>query len=153
MALLREGFDLEVWVEPGAAVARTSAFIVASVIDLFPSDGATVAVLDTSVNHMPEYFEYQEFPVVEGSAPGRAHRYVLAGATCLAGDIFGEHAFDAPLSVGSQVVFPNMGSYTMVKWSWFNGVNIPTVYARTADGRYLLKSHCDYAEFATRCGG
>jgi carboxynorspermidine decarboxylase len=153
VAALRDGFGLEVWVEPGAAVARPSAFIVASVIDLFESDGAEVAVLDTSVNHLPEYFEYQEFPVVEGSAPGRPHRYVLAGATCLAGDFFGEHAFDAPLEVGSQVVLPNMGSYTMVKWTWFNGVNIPTVYALTPDGRYVEKSHCDYAEFRTRCGG
>lgn len=153
VALLRDGFGLEVYVEPGAAVARSSAFIVASVIDLFDSDGVEVAVLDTSVNHMSEYFEYQEFPVVEGSAPGRAQRYVLAGSTCLAGDVFGEHAFDDPLEVGSQVVFPNMGSYTMVKWTWFNGVNIPTVYARTVDGRYVEKSHCDYAEFATRCGG
>jgi carboxynorspermidine decarboxylase len=153
VGLLRGQFGVEVLVEPGAALARPSASIVAAVVDLFPSDGATVAVLDTTVNHMPEYFEYQEAPEVAGSTPGGAHRYLLAGCTCLAGDVLGEHAFEAPLAVGSQVVFPNLGAYTMVKWSWFNGVNIPTVYARTPDGRYVLESHCEFAEFATRCGG
>ncbi len=34
-------------------------------IDLFRSGGTTTAVLDTTVNHLPEVFEYQFEPDVE----------------------------------------------------------------------------------------
>lgn len=151
--LLHVGRSLEVFVEPGAALARPSASIVSAVVDLFESDGATVAVLDTTVNHMAEYFEYQESPEVAGAAPGGAHRYQLVGSSCLAGDVFGEYGFDEPLTLGAQVTFPNLGAYTMVKWTWFNGINIPTVYARTPAGDYVEKEHCEFAQFAARCGG
>ncbi|MBI4676435.1 MAG: hypothetical protein HY748_02510 [Elusimicrobia bacterium] len=151
--LIRRRCGAEVFVEPGAAVARGAGRLVASVIDLFDSDGATVAVLDTTVNHWPEVFEYQEPPAVAGQVVGGRHRYLLAGCSCLAGDLFGEHAFDEPLAVGSQVVFEDAGAYTMPKWHWFNGIGLPSVYARTPEGRLILKKSYGYEEFETRCGG
>jgi len=152
VSLLR-GYDLEVFVEPGASLVRDGGYLVASVIDLFDSDGKAVAVLDTSVNHMPEVFEYQESPRVAGQSPDGPHRYLLAGCTCLAGDLFGEYAFPRPLEVGSQVVFLDMGAYTMVKWHWFNGVNIPAICARTESGEVVVKTRCAYENFSARCGG
>ncbi|MBI5881886.1 MAG: hypothetical protein HZB91_02130 [Elusimicrobia bacterium] len=151
--LLRETCGVEVFIEPGAAFARGSGRIVASVIDLFESDGASVAVLDTTVNHMPEVFEYQEPPDVAGTAADGMHKYLLAGCSCLAGDVFGEHAFNEPLTVGSQVVFYDAGAYTMPKWHWFNGISLPSVYALTPEGGVVLKKSYEYREFETHCGG
>jgi carboxynorspermidine decarboxylase len=152
VSLLRGRYGLEVFVEPGAAVARGAACLVASVIDLFDSGGKAVAVLDTTVNHVPEAFEYQWSPPVAGASPGGAHRYVLAGCTCLAGDLFGEYAFDAPLELGSRVVFPQAGAYTTVKWHWFNGVRLPSLYARDAAGRTVLKKRFTYDDFLLLSG-
>ena len=153
VSLLRDTHGLRVFAEPGAAVVRDAAWIVSSVIDLFDSDGKTVAVLDTTVNHIPEAFEYQWRPPVVGDAPGAPHEYLLAGCTCLSGDLFGEYAFDEPLAVGSRVVFAEMGSYTAVKWHCFNGVNVPSVYALTADGQCVLKKRFSYEHYLARCGG
>jgi len=151
--LLRDKYAVEVFIEPGASLVRAAGCIVASVIDLFDSDGKTLAVLDTTVNHMPEVFEYQFRPPVIGHVEGGRHRYVLAGCTCLAGDVFGEYAFGAPLEIGTRIVFADAGAYTMVKWHWFNGVRLPAVYALTESGELLLKKRFTYEDFLVRCGG
>ena len=99
---------------------RAAGYFVASVLDLFQSGGATVAVLDTTVNHMPEVFEYGFQPDVVGHDDDAPHEYLLAGCTCLAGDLFGTYRFPEPLGVGDKVVFSNAGSYTLVKAHTFN---------------------------------
>jgi len=141
------------YIEPGASVVRRAGAIVASVVDLFDSHGKTIAVLDTSVNHMPEVFEYQFEPDVAGETDTGAHRYRFAGSTCLAGDLLGEHAFDVPLMVGSRVVFPDTGAYSMVKAHMFNGVNLPTLYALDAGGQAALVHRFGYDDFVSHCGG
>jgi carboxynorspermidine decarboxylase len=150
--LLRSKHNLEIFIEPGAAVASKAGYLVSSVLDLFQSDGKRIAILDTTVNHMPEVFEYQFEPDVIGHRDGGRFQYILAGRTCLAGDLFGEYAFDEPLRVGSQVVFANMGAYTLVKAHMFNGVNLPTIYALTESGELVLKQRFTYEDFASRCG-
>ena len=55
----------DIYIEPGAALVRDGGAFVASVVDLIDTDGRTVAVLDTSVNHMPEVFEYSDLPGIE----------------------------------------------------------------------------------------
>ncbi len=136
-SLIREGYGAEVIIEPGAAFVRDSSYVVASVLDLFDSDGKRVAVLDTAVNHMPEVFEYQYRHEVLGHDDAGPHEYVLAGMSCLAGDIFGEYRFDEPLQVGSRVVFTNAGAYTIVKASTFNGIPLPAVYELSDDGGFV----------------
>ncbi|MBL7132922.1 MAG: hypothetical protein ISS78_02385 [Phycisphaerae bacterium] len=150
--LLRSKYAVEVFVEPGAGVVREAGSIVATVIDMFDSGGKTIAVLDTTVNHMPEIFEYQFRPKVEGEVEGGPHNYVLAGCSCLAGDVFGDFAFAEPLEVGRRVVFVDAGAYTMVKWHWFNGINLPAIYALTESGDLVLKKRSAYEDFAARCG-
>ena len=151
--ILWRKYGLEVFLEPGSGLVRDAAVIVSTVIDMFESDGKTIAVLDTSVNHMPEVFEYQFQPNVLGQTENGPHRYILAGCTCLAGDLFGEYAFSEPLETGSRVVFTDMGAYTMVKWHWFNGVNLPTIYSRTDDGEFVPRKRFAYKDFAVMCGG
>ena len=136
-SLIRDRRGAEVIIEPGAAFVRDSGYIVASVLDLFTSDGKEVAVLDTTVNHMPEVFEYQYRPDVLGHNDAGAHQYVLAGMSCLAGDIFGDYRFDAPLDIGSRIIFSNAGAYTIVKANTFNGIPLPTVYELRDDGSFV----------------
>ena len=136
-SLIRDRHGAEVIIEPGAAFVRDSGYIVATVLDPFNSDGKEVAVLDTTVNHMPEVFEYQYRPDVVGHSDTGAHEYVLAGMSCLAGDVFGEYRFEEPLRVGSRVVFSNAGAYTIVKANTFNGIPLPTVYELHDDGTFV----------------
>ena len=135
--LIRDRHGTEVIIEPGAAFVRDSGYIVASVLDLFTSDGREVAILDTTVNHMPEVFEYQYRPDVAGHTDTGEYEYLLAGMTCLAGDVFGDYRFDEPLQVGSRVMFTNAGAYTIVKASTFNGIPLPTVYELCDDGSFV----------------
>jgi carboxynorspermidine decarboxylase len=143
---------VDVYFEPGAALVRDAGYIVSSVIDLFTSGGREIAVLDTTVNHMPEVFEYQFEPEVLDHDDDADHEYLLAGCTCLAGDIFGLYGFAEPLQLGSRVVFPEAGAYTTVKAHLFNGVNLPAVYALTESGELILKRQSTYDEFRARCG-
>jgi len=147
--LLQDKYELDVMIEPGSGLIRDTCFLVSQVIDQFVSDGKHVAVLDTTVNHMPEVFEYQFSPDVIGDTHNGPHHYVLAGATCLAGDIFGEYTFTNPLEIGSKVTFSGVGAYTMVKSHMFNGVNLPTVYALTSAGELTLIKQYIYEDF--RC--
>ena len=149
---LRSKYGVEVFFEPGAALVRAAGFIVATVIDLFVSGGRKIAVLDTTVNHMPEVFEYQFEPEVLGHDDESDHEYLLAGSTCLAGDVFGLYGFDESLGVGSRVVFPEAGAYTTVKSHMFNGVNLPSVYALTDSGDLVLKRRYTYEDYLARCG-
>ncbi len=149
---LRSDFGLQVFIEPGSGLIRAAGYFVATVLDLFESGGVAVAVLDTSVNHMAEVFEYGLPPDVVGHDDGAAHEYLLAGCTCLAGDLFGAYRFPEPLALGDRVVFSNAGSYTLTKASMFNGVALPSVYALTAGGDLVLQSSPAYADFAARWG-
>jgi carboxynorspermidine decarboxylase len=152
VARLREAGVAEVCIEPGASTVRRAVSLVSEVIDLFRSGGRTVAVLDTSINHLPEAFEYQFEPDVEGHTDEGRHEYILAGSTCLAGDVFGEYAFEAPLRLGDRVVLPNLGAYALVKMHMFNGVNLPTLYSLTPDGALILRRRFDYDDFLARSG-
>ena len=162
---LRSEYGVDVFIEPGSGLIRAAGYFVATVLDLFRSGSAQVAVLDTTVSHMPEVFEYGFQPDVVGASPSEpadgpglatdgetAHEYLLAGCTCLAGDLFGTYRFPEPLRVGDRVVFANSGSYTLTKVSMFNGVALPSVYALTVDGVLMLQSSPSYEEFAARWG-
>jgi carboxynorspermidine decarboxylase len=152
VSIFREQFGLEVFIEPGAATVRRSGTIEATVHDLFESDGIQVAVLDTSVNHMPEILEFQFEPDVLGYIDGGLHTYILAGCTCLAGDVFGEYSFDRELKISSRVTFLNSGAYTMSKAHRFNGVELPTIYHRHRDGTLETVSTDRFEEFARSAG-
>jgi hypothetical protein len=116
-------------------------------------DGTTVAILDTSVNHMPEVFEYQFEPDAIGDCEGGKFDYLLAGSTCLAGDTFGRYGFDQRLDIGSRVVFTDVGAYTLVKASAFNGLRLPTVYALTHNNDLVIVREHAYDDYARECGG
>lgn len=153
VAVVKRHKGLDVFIEPGATMVREAGFIVSSVIDIFANDGQTIAILDTTVNHMPEVYEYQFEPAVLGHSDDGEFEYTLAGSSCLAGDIFGRYAFDRPLKIGSRIVFANAGAYTLVKAHMFNGINLPSIYARTPAAQFVLKRRFTYDDFTSRFGG
>ncbi|MGO9462795.1 MAG: hypothetical protein ACLQIB_13925 [Isosphaeraceae bacterium] len=152
IALLRSRYGLIVFIEPGAALVRKAGYLVASVIDMFRAGGKSIAVLDTTVNHVPEVFEYQFEPDILGHDDDGEFEYHLAGSSCLAGDLFGEYAFRRRLRVGSRVVLTNVGAYAMVKAHMFNGINLPAVYSVTPAGELLLRRRFTFEDFLSRFG-
>jgi carboxynorspermidine decarboxylase len=143
---LKHDFDLEVFIEPGNAVVGKAGYLLATVIDCFNSDGKAIAILDTSVNHHPQVFEYQRQPELSEQDPNGLYPVILAGSTCLAGDLFGEYRFDQPLSVGDRVVFKQVGAYSIVKANRFNGYNLPDVYMVNGEQIRRIKRHT-YLDF------
>lgn len=121
---------VEVYLEPGEAIAINTGILVASVLDLVRSSGIDIAILDTSATaHMPDVLEMPYRPVIVGAGrPGEhAHTYRLGGLTCLAGDVIGDYSFAHPLAIGDKLVFADMAHYTMVKNTTFNGVRLPSI--------------------------
>jgi carboxynorspermidine decarboxylase len=153
VADLRARGPLEVFCEPGKALVGNAGYLVASVIDRFERDGKTVAVLDTSVNHQPAVFEYPVRPPLLNEAVQGTCSAVLAGGTCLSGDVFGEYRFDRPPEVGERMVFAQAGAYTLPKAHRFNGHNLPDIYSLDAGGNPSLRRHFSYAEYRQQWRG
>ena len=129
---LKSKYGLEVFIEPGSAFVREAGFLVSTVLDLIETDGKEIAILDTSVNHVPEAFEYQWRPEVLRDVEDGEFSYVLAGSTCLAGDVFGEYSFTQPLEINSKVIITGVGAYNLVKAHTFNGLTLPSIYSLKA---------------------
>jgi len=121
---------VEVYLEPGEAIAINTGILVSSVLDLVDSSGVQIAILDTSATaHMPDVLEMPYRPVITGAGrPGEhPHSYRLGGLTCLAGDVIGDYSFPRRLAIGDKLVFADMAHYTMVKNTTFNGVRLPSI--------------------------
>lgn len=125
----RAKWNTHVYLEPGEAIALGTGVLVASVLDLIHNE-VDIAILDTSATaHMPDVLEMPYRPQIVGAAlpEEKKHTVRLGGLTCLAGDVIGDYGFDAPLQIGDKLVFMDMGHYTMVKNSTFNGVRLPSI--------------------------
>jgi carboxynorspermidine decarboxylase len=147
---LRSTHGLEVYFEPGRAIVENAGYLVASVVDMFTSGTRTIAVLDTTVNHLPEVFEYQFKPGILRESPQGRYTYRLAGASCLSGDLFGDYSFDEPLEINSRVVFTQVGAYMLVKANMFNGINLPDVYLLDQNGTLELLKRYTYSHYRDR---
>ena len=147
VALARRDLADEVFVEPGAGLVRTAGHLVAKVIDMFERDGAQIAILDTSVNHLPEVLEFGYKPEVQGSITRGGYEYLLAGSSCLAGDEFGRYRFNAPLNIGHTITFTEAGAYVQAKSHRFNGINLPSVWVASVDGALTEVQSLDYKHY------
>ena len=148
----RERYNVTVYLEPGEAVALQAGFLVTSVLDIV-KNGIEIALLDASAAcHMPDVIEMPYRPPLWRSGrPGeKAHTYRLGGATCLAGDIIGDYSFDKPLRVGDRLIFEDMAIYSMVKTNTFNGMRLPSIALRRADGRIEIIRQFGYRDFKER---
>jgi len=134
-------FGVDVYLEPGKAVVGNAGYLLTTVLDRFVSDGKEVLILDTSVNHHPEVFEYQRKPRLLEEDEAGERTAILAGSTCLAGDLFGEYRFEQIPEVGDKLVFADVGAYSLIKANRFNGYNLPDVYGLKQGQLNLLKRY------------
>lgn len=144
-------YGVQVILEPGEAVALNAGVLVASVLDVIDNDGP-IAILDISCTcHMPDVMEMPYRPSIVGGAEpgGKAHTVRLAGLSCLAGDVIGDWSFDEPLKIGDQLVFEDMAHYTMVKTTFFNGIQHPAIAIQRGDDIEVVREFC-YADYKNR---
>lgn len=145
-------YHVQVYLEPGEAIALNAGFLVASVLDIV-HNGMDIAILDASAAcHMPDVLEMPYRPRIIGSGePGeKAYTYRFAGNTCLAGDVIGDYSFNLPLHPGDKLIFCDMAIYSMVKNNTFNGVPLPDILLYHEDGTLELVKRFGYEDFAGR---
>ena len=166
---MQEKYGLEVYLEPGEAVALNGGFLVTKVLEVQgtdvcgpaavcpgsmpPEERLQIAILDTSAAcHMPDVLEMPYRPPLRQSGQPweKAYTYRLGGPTCLAGDIIGEYSFDEPLREGDRLVFEDMAIYSMVKNNTFNGMPLPAIVLRRENGKFEHVRRFGYEDFKTR---
>jgi carboxynorspermidine decarboxylase len=152
---------LEVYLEPGEAIALNAGVLVATVVDIF-NNGLDIAILDVSATtHMPDVLEMPYLPTILGAkgvtgienieeSAEKNHIYKLAGPSCLTGDVIGLYAFQEPLSFGQKIVFLNMAIYTMVKNNTFNGINLPDINIMDKNHQISVVKKFGYEDFKER---
>ena len=148
----KEKFKGKIILEPGNAIIGKAGSLQTEVIDLFERDGATIAVLDTGVHHLPEVFEYQKPPRVKESDSEGRFQILLVGCTCLAGDLFGSYHFRQPLLLGDTVTLENVGAYSLVKASRFNGHDLPGLAIREPSGTLELLKTFGFSDYLSQWG-
>lgn len=149
---IKEKYGLEVYIEPGEAVAVDAGYLVCTVLDIIKNN-MDIAIVDTSAAcHMPDVLEmpYRPFIIGSGEAGEFANTYRLGGPTCLAGDIIGDYSFEAPLNIGDKLIFTDMAMYSMVKNNTFNGMPLPSIYLLRSDGQTELLKEFSYSDFKCR---
>lgn len=148
-----EKYAVQVYLEPGEAIAIRSGVLVSEVLDIM-RNGTDIAILDTSATcHMPDTLEMPYRAHIFGSnLPGALpHTYRLGGLSCLAGDVMGDYSFAQPLQVGQRLVFDDMAHYTMVKTTTFNGVRLPALALWNSDTNDLrIVREFGYQDFRNR---
>jgi carboxynorspermidine decarboxylase len=145
--------QVQVYLEPGEAIAIRSGVLVSEVLDVNHTDRPQV-ILDTSATcHMPDTLEmpYRADISSSGTSNEKAHNYRLGGMTCLAGDVIGDYSFEQPLNVGDRLLFDDMAHYTMVKTTTFNGVPLPAIAIWNSDTQQLrIVREFGYDDFKER---
>jgi carboxynorspermidine decarboxylase len=146
-------YRVQVYIEPGEAIAYHAGVLVAEVLDVM-ENGMPIAILDTSATcHMPDTLEMPyRASILDAGEPGAAaHTYRLGGQSCLAGDVIGDYSFAKPLEVGQRLVFEDMAYYSMVKTTTFNGVRLPAIAIwNSASGAIRIVREFGYEDFKGR---
>ncbi len=148
----RKKHNVQVYLEPGEAIAFNTGILVASVLDIV-ENGMKIAILDTSAEaHMPDVLAMPYRPnIANADLPGKKkYTYRLAGNTCLAGDIIGDYSFDKELKTGDKLIFLDMAHYSMVKNTTFNGINLPSIFLFTKDRKLKVVKEFGYETYRDR---
>ncbi len=148
----REKHGLDVYLEPGEAIALNAGYLVTTVLET-GKNGINVAITDASAAcHMPDVLEMPYRPNIIGAdfPEKKPFTYRLGGNTCLAGDIIGDYSFDEPLREGTRLVFEDMAIYSMCKNNTFNGIPLPSIYLLKENGDVELLKKFGYDDFKSR---
>ena len=148
-------WNLQVYLEPGEACALNAGYLAARVLDVVQNGDVQIAILDTSAAcHMPDVLEMPYRPPLYNGMDAEHTPYVyrLGGPTCLAGDVIGDYGFSGPLQEGDLLLFGDMAIYTTCKNNTFNGMPLPAIYVRKADGQLQPLAQFGYNDFRQRLG-
>ena len=149
---IRDTYGVEVYLEPGEAIALNAGYLVTEVMDVV-ENGLSVLILDASAAcHMPDVLEMPYRPPLKdsGNAGEIAFTYRLSSCTCLAGDVIGDYSFDKQIHVGDKLYFQDMAIYSMVKNNTFNGIPLPGIAVMKEDGDCELIRTFGYGDFKGR---
>ncbi len=147
---IRAEHGVEVYLEPGEAVALDAGILVGEILDL-PTNSMPLAITDISATcHMPDVIEAPYRPALLGEADSGT-TYRLGGPSCLAGDVIGDYTWDAPLQIGQRFAFLDQAHYSMVKTNTFNGVPLPAIalWNSQTDALRIVREF-GYADFKDR---
>lgn len=149
---MKEKYDLEIFLEPGEAVALNAGVLLTKVEEIV-ENSIQIAILHTSAAcHMPDVLEMPYRPTLQDGyeAEEKEYTYRLAGPTCLAGDVIGDYSFEEPLKRGDTLTFEDMAIYTMVKNNTFNGMRLPAIVLEDKDGECRVVRQFEYEDFKMR---
>ena len=149
---MKEKYDLEIFLEPGEAVALNAGVLLTKVEEIV-ENSIQIAILDTSAAcHMPDVLEMPYRPPLQDGyeAEEKEYTYRLAGPTCLAGDVIGDYSFEEPLKRGDTLTFEDMAIYTMVKNNTFNRMRLPAIVLEDKDGECRVVRQFEYEDFKMR---
>ena len=171
---IKEKYNVQVYLEPGEAVALNTGYLVATVMEVQKEEfeleyeqesgggdegcekavcAVHTAIIDASAAcHMPDVLEMPYRPEIIGAGlPGELpFTYRFGGNTCLAGDIIGDYSFDHELTVGEKLVFCDMAHYSMVKNNTFNGIALPSIMGYSNEKGIYMVRQFGYEDFKGR---
>lgn len=141
-------YNVQIYLEPGESSITMSAKLVTSVLDI-THNGKDIAVIDSSTEaHMLDLLTYHT-PAKMAEQKNAKYEYIVAGRTCLAGDIFGTYKFTKPLKTGDKIIFEDAAGYSMVKMNWFNGVPMPSIVVKRLNGKIEVVKSFKYKDFVS----
>lgn len=149
---IRDTYQLEVYLEPGEAIALNAGYLVTEVEDIV-KNGIDILILDASAAcHMPDVLEMPYRPPLKGGFPAgeKKYTYRLSSLTCLAGDVIGDYSFEQEIHIGDRLVFEDMAIYSMVKNNTFNGIPLPGIAILKEDGTVQMVKEFGYEDFKMR---
>ena len=156
---VQDTYKVDVYLEPGEAVALNAGYLVTEVLDKV-DNGIETLILDASAAcHMPDVLEMPYTPPLYGAKIvsqdeqeknyDRKYVYRLSSYTCLAGDVIGDYSFEHEINIGDRLIFMDMAIYSMVKNNTFNGIPLPSI-SLLKDGRVELIKSFGYEDFKGR---
>ncbi|HFI0112778.1 TPA: carboxynorspermidine decarboxylase [Streptococcus suis] len=149
---MQEKYGLEVYIEPGEAIALNAGYLVTEVLDIV-ENGIETLVLDASATcHMPDVLEMPYRPPLRNGfeAGEKEFTYRLSSNTCLTGDIIGEYSFEKPVEIGDKLYFEDMAIYSFVKNNTFNGIGLPSLVLMDQTGDCRIIKEFGYEDFKGR---
>ena len=151
----REKWDVEVYLEPGEAVALNAGYLATRVLDVVQNGETSIAIMDASAAcHMPDVIEMPYKPPLYSADADckKSCTYRLAGPTCLAGDVVGDYGFEEEVQEGDVLLFGDMAIYTTCKNNTFNGMPLPNIWKRSTEGKLTRLTDFGYGDFKRRLG-
>ena len=160
----QQTWGVTVYLEPGEAWALNAGFLASRVLDVTENGSVKNAILDCSAAcHMPDVIEMPYVPPLYGAAEGSEIRdqgsgddnsnvYRLGGPSCLSGDVIGDYEFDHALQIGELLLFGDLAIYSTCKNNTFNGMPLPNIWYRRADGSLEQLTDFGYRDFKYRLG-